>query len=283
LLLTTGAEARSLPAYPGALRLRRLPDGLELLEQLVAGRPLQVVGAGFVGCEVAVAARRRSCQVTVHELLAQPLQRVLGRDLGAFLADVHRAHGVELRTGSPAPAGLRAPVLAAVGSEPRVELAAGAGLAVDGGILVDEYGATAVPDVFAAGDAARFWSPLFEDRVRVEHFQTAWRHGYATGRAVAGDAHPFAEAPWFWSDQYDLNLQYVGAGLPWEEEVVRGTIGAAPFTVFYLRAGKLVAAAGVNDRRTVAQARRLLETRAAVTRAQLEDPALELRRLAGHP
>jgi 3-phenylpropionate/trans-cinnamate dioxygenase ferredoxin reductase subunit len=172
---------------------------------------------------------------------------------------------------------LQSPVVG-VGSTPRTELAARAGLAVDGGIVVDELGRTSVPGVFAAGDVTRFWSPLYESRIRVEHFQAAQRQGFAVGRAMAGATDPYAEVPWFWSDQYELNLQYAGAGLPWDEIVVRGAFGEPPFTVFYLRAGMLVAAAGMNDHHTVARARRAMQERAPITRDQLADPRFDLRR-----
>jgi 3-phenylpropionate/trans-cinnamate dioxygenase ferredoxin reductase subunit len=150
---------------------------------------------------------------------------------------------------------------------------------VDGGILVDDLGRTSAPDVFAAGDATRFWSPLFEERIRVEHFQTAQRQGFAVGRAMAGKAAPFSEAPWFWSDQYEVKIQYAGAGLAWDETVTRGTFGKPPFSVFYLRRGSMIAVAGINDHHTVARARRVMEARAAVTREQLADLAFDLRQL----
>ncbi|OLD92615.1 MAG: hypothetical protein AUG84_00865 [Chloroflexi bacterium 13_1_20CM_4_66_7] len=120
---------------------------------------------------------------------------------------------------------------------------------------------------------------MFEMPIRVEHFQTAQRQGFAVGRAMAGASEPYREVPWFWSDQYDLNLQYIGAGLPWDETVIRGELGRPPFTVFYLSAGRLIAAAGVNDHHTVARARRVIERRKDVSPQQLADPKLDLRRL----
>jgi 3-phenylpropionate/trans-cinnamate dioxygenase ferredoxin reductase subunit len=153
-----------------------------------------------------------------------------------------------------------------------------AGLDVDQGIVVDALGRTSAPGVFAAGDVTRFWSPLYEAQIRVEHFQTAQRQGFAVGRAMAGATGAYDEVPWFWSDQYELNLQYAGAGLPWDEVVLRGVLGEPPFTVFYLQAGALVAAAGINDHHTVARARRLMQERARVTRDQLADPRFDLRR-----
>jgi 3-phenylpropionate/trans-cinnamate dioxygenase ferredoxin reductase subunit len=214
----------------------------------------------------------------LFEALAQPLQHVLGSEVGGVLARIHHDHGVDLRLGAVPPPDLERPILVGVGSSPATELAAAAGIAVDGGIVVDEFGRTGIPDVYAAGDATRFWSPLFEERIRVEHFQTAQRQGFAVGRAMAGASEPYAEAPWFWSDQYDLNLQYAGAGLPWDETVTRGVFGQPPFSVFYLRQGSMIAVAGLNDHHTVARGRRVMEARAAVTREQLADPAFDLRR-----
>ena len=139
-------------------------------------------------------------------------------------------------------------------------------------------GQTSVEGVYAAGEVTRFYHPLYETHIRVEHFQTSQRQGFAVGRAMAGVREPYREVPWFWSDQYDLNLQYAGAGLPWDEVVVRGRLGRPPFTVFYRRGGELVAAAGVNDHHTVARARRVMEARASVSVPQLADPSFDLRR-----
>lgn len=214
LLIATGARPRRLPGHEDRLYLRELSEADRLRDALDRGEPLELVGAGFIGCEVAAVARRRGLPVTVYEALDRPLLRVLGPELGGWLAEVHRAQGVDLRTGVRELPALGASALVAVGTEPNVELATAAGIRCEQGIVVDELGRTSAPDVYAAGDCARFWSPLFEAAVRVEHYQTAHRHGAATGRAMAGDGRPFAEAPWFWSDQYDLNLQYVGAGLP---------------------------------------------------------------------
>jgi 3-phenylpropionate/trans-cinnamate dioxygenase ferredoxin reductase subunit len=279
LCIATGSSARELAGHEGALYLRELPDAVAIRELLDRGGALDVIGAGFIGCEVAAAAIQKGCQVRVHEALAQPLLRVLGDELGAYLAGEHRARGVDLRLNVATLPDMPGAVLAGVGSAPRTQLAEKAGLAVDRGIVVDGFGHTSAPNVFAAGDVTRFDCPPFETRVRVEHFQTAQRQGFAVGRAMAGANEPYSEVPWFWSDQYDLNLQYVGAGLPWDEIVTRGAFGRPPFTVFYLRQGRLVAAAGINDHHTVARARRVMEARAAVTPGQLADPALDLRKL----
>ena len=278
LCIATGSSARRLAGFEESIYLRELPDAVSLRAILERGGPLTVVGAGFIGCEVAAAARRQGCSVTVFEALAQPLQRVLGEELGGYLAGVHRWRGVNLRLGTEPAPDLEPPVVVGVGSSPRIELAAAAGIAVDAGIVVDELGHTSVPDIFAAGDATRFWSPLFEERIRVEHFQTAQRQGFAVGRAMSGTPAPFVEAPWFWSDQYDVNLQYAGAGLAWDQTVTRGTFGQPPFSVFYLRQDSMIAVAGINDRHTVARARHAMERRAKLTPQELADPAFDLRK-----
>lgn len=279
LLVATGGRPRRLPGLEDRIYLRELDAADGLLGVLDRGGSLEIVGAGFIGSEVAAVARIRGLAVTVFEALDQPLLRVLGPELGAWLADVHRGHGVDLRTGVrdlPAPA---QNALIAVGTQPNVELATAAGIRCDNGILVDELGRTDAPDVYAAGDCTRFWSPLFEAAVRVEHYNTAHRHGNAVGRTIAGDSRPFAEAPWFWSDQYDLNLQYIGAGLPWDGTVVRGQFGSPPFTLFFLQEGRLVGALGVGDGRTIGQARRVLESKTSVTPAQLADATVDLKAL----
>lgn len=281
LLLATGSTARRLPAMPDALYLRTVDDCDRLRGVFAEAGRVEVVGAGFIGCEVTASARKLGLEVTIYEALEQPLLRVLGPDLGAFIADLHRRHGVDVRLGVTELPELASPIIAGVGAVPDLDLATRAGLHIDRGIVVDELGRTSVPGVFAAGDIARFWSPTLEAAVRVEHFQTARRHGQSVGRSMGGAGVPFTEVPWFWSDQYDRNLQYVGAGLPWDEIVVRGELGEPPFTVFYLQGGRLRAAASVDDGKTVRYARRLLETHVPVTRDQLANPGVDLKALAG--
>jgi 3-phenylpropionate/trans-cinnamate dioxygenase ferredoxin reductase subunit len=264
LCIATGSDARRLPGFDDAIYLRELPAAERLLGVISQQKALDIVGAGFIGCEVAAAARQRGCEVRVYELLAQPLLRVLGPGLGAYLAAVHRSHGVDLRLGATALP--EKPTLVAVGSAPRDVRD------------VDELGRTSTPDVFAAGDGVRFFHPLYGTHIRVEHFQTSQRQGFAVGRTMAGAAQAYDEVPWFWSDQYDLNIQYVGGGLPWDEIVIRGKLGEPPFTVFYLRGGELIAAAGVNDHHTIARARHVMQARRAITRSQMEDPGFDLRR-----
>lgn len=275
LCLATGSDARRPPGFEDAPYLRELVQAGPLKAAIDRRDRIHIVGAGFIGCEVAAVAREKGCDVVIEEALAQPLLRVVGPELGAYIASLHREHGVDLRLNSAATG---PPTLVATGSVPRTAMAERSGLPVDGGLVVDEHGRTPAPGVFAAGDATRFLHPLYGTHVRVEHFQTAQRQGFAVGRSMAGTQTAYTEAPWFWSDQYDMNLQYVGAGLPWNEVVVRGELGRPPFTVFHLAGGTLLAAAGVDDHHTVARARHVIEARRDVTRAQLEDPAFDLRR-----
>lgn len=278
LCIATGSSARTLAGLDGGLRLRSLEDAEILRAVVERGAQLDIVGAGFIGCEVAAAAVQRGCRVRVHEALEQPLVRVVGAELGAYLAGVHRVHGVDLRLGVSALPGVDGDVVAAIGSAPRTELAARAGLTVAGGIVVDEMGRTSWPGVFAAGDVTSFQSAWAGEHIQVEHFQAAQRQGFAVGRAMAGAGRPYDEVPWFWSDQYDLNLQYAGAALPWDRLIARGEFGRPPFTVFYLQGARLVAAAGVNDHHSVARARHLMAGGVAISPEALADPRFDLRR-----
>jgi 3-phenylpropionate/trans-cinnamate dioxygenase ferredoxin reductase subunit len=265
LCVAAGSEARRLPGHEEAIYLRELVDADRLRPLIDRREPLTIVGAGFIGCEVAAVAVQKGCEVRVHEELGQPMLRVLGLELGAYIAEVHREHGVRMHLNAQTPPHAD---LVAIGSVPRIEE----------GLVVDQTGRTSTEHVYGAGDVTRFFHPLYETHIRVEHFQTSERHGFVVGRAMAGGTDPYQEVPWFWSDQYDLNLQYAGAGLPWDELVCRGDLGRPPFTVFYLRGGELVGAAGVNDHHTVARARRVMEKRAKISPGQLEDPGFDLRR-----
>jgi NADPH-dependent 2,4-dienoyl-CoA reductase/sulfur reductase-like enzyme len=278
LCLATGSDAKELAGLPGAMHLRELPEAERLRGLIAEGRALDIIGAGFIGCEVAAVAVQQGCAVTVYERSPEPLSLVLGPELGSYLKEVHLAHGVDLHLGRRSLPRLDKHPLVAIGSVPRTGLAERAGLLVDGGIVVDKRGRTSAPDVFAAGDATRFFSPLFGTHIRVEHFQGAQRQGFAVGRSMAGATEPYVEAPWFWSDQYDLNIQYVGAMLAYDEVVVRGEIGKPPFTVFRLRSGELVSAIGFNDHHTVARTRRVMEARRSVTPQHLADSTFDLRR-----
>jgi 3-phenylpropionate/trans-cinnamate dioxygenase ferredoxin reductase subunit len=300
LLLVTGGRPRVLNA-PGAdlegiSTFRTYRDAEALSDQLKPGARVVVVGAGFIGSEIAAGARTRGCDVTLFEAEAVPLVRALGEELGRIHGQVHRDNGVDLHTGikvegfegdsrvrrvltseGPFDAEL---VIVGVGIQPNAELAQEAGIAVSNGIDVDEVCRTSVPDVFAAGDVARHPNPYVGESIRVEHWQNAQNQGAAAARAMLGDTTPFAEVPWFWSDQYDLNLQMVGFPLHWDEIVFRGDVDARNFSAFYLDKGRLVACTGFNRGKDVRGARALIEAGLSPAPDVLSDESTDLRALA---
>ena len=241
LLLATGSEPRRLP-IPGADLdgvhvLRTLDDCDRLRDVIAAGGRLFVIGAGWIGAEAAASARTRGMEVTMVEQHSVPLQTVLGAEVGRMYADVHRDHGVELLTGTGVEAiegdgraervrlaGGRtiecAAVLVGVGAAPRTALAEAAGLAVDNGVLVDTT-LRAAGDVFAAGDIANAEHPFYGRRVRVEHWANALNQGPAAARAMLGRTQPFERLPYFFSDQYDVGMEYSGLADPEARIVVR--------------------------------------------------------------
>ncbi|MGH6973182.1 MAG: NAD(P)/FAD-dependent oxidoreductase [Stellaceae bacterium] len=301
LLLTTGARARrlSLPGadYPRVLYLRDITDSLSLREHLNAGVRVAVIGAGFIGLEAAAAARKRGANVTVLEVQREPLQRVCPPEIGHFMADVHRRNGVDLRTAVSITAivetdgalALRTAdgdtiavdvVLAGIGAQPNVELAQAAGLAVDNGVVTDEFGRTSDPHIFAAGDVTRHFNPLLGRKIRLEAWQNAQNQAIAVAKVVAGGDQPYAEVPWFWSDQYDVNLQIAGAPEHWGQLIWRGGPNDKAFTVFTARDGVPIAAITMNNGRDMRAARELITRRRSVDPARLADVAVKLQDLA---
>ena len=300
LLLATGGRPRKLSVpgsdLDGIYDLRTVADGERIAAELRPGRRLVVIGAGFIGAEVAASARMQGLDVTVLEMALVPLGRALGDEMGGIYAEIHREHGVELLTGEAIDrfegsgrvervvgASGRAIdcdfVVVGVGIEPATELAEEAGLAVDNGIVVDEYAETSVPGVFAAGDVARFYHPVLRERLRVEHWANAQNQGVLVAKNMLGRREAYVEIPWFWSDQYDLNLQYVGHASSWDEIVLRGDVAGRKFTAFYLKGGRLRAALTVNRFKDIRPSRELIKLGVAVEAATLRDDAVELKSL----
>jgi len=303
LLLVTGGRPRALNA-PGAdlegiTTFRTFRDAQALSPKLQPGARVVVVGAGFIGSEIAAASRTRGCEVVLFEAEAVPLVRALGEDVGKIHGQIHRDNGVDLHTGIKVE-GFEGDshvrrvrrvltsegafdadlVVVGVGIAPNVELAADAGLTVDNGIVVDELCRTSAPDVFAAGDVAKHPNPYNGENIRVEHWQNAQNQGSAAARAMLGDTTPFAEVPWFWSDQYDVNIQMAGHPLRWDRQVFRGDIDARSFTAFYIDKDRLVAAAGFNRGKDVRGARALIEAGITPPDDVLADDDTDLRALA---
>jgi len=300
LLLTVGARARrlSLPGGtgPGVYYLRDIDDCLTLRDVLAAGKRLIVIGAGFIGLEAAAVARGRGCAVTILEAAATPLARVAPPALGDYFAALHRGHGVELRTeaavtaiatrGGEAVVTLASgesltadAVLVGIGAVPNSELATAADLAVEDGIVVDAHGRSSDPRIFAAGDATRHFNPLLGRRIRLEAWQNAQNQAIAVAKVMAGGEQPYAELPWFWSDQYDVNLQTAGAPERWDTLAWRGRVEDGRFTLFTLAEGVPVGGATVNNARDMRFVKMLVAAGRKVDPERLADPAVKLAEL----
>src|SRR5512132_3700849 len=264
LLLATGGRNRRLPTpgagLPGSYYLRTVADCDAIKREAVAGRRATVVGMGFVGCEVAASLSQLGVQVTAVFPGRNPLERVLGGQIGALVAAIHRANGVRLLAGTQVAAfdgaeRVEAVVLAdgerlacdfavvGVGIDPEVPAVAGSSVAQDNGILVDERCRSSAADVYAAGDVANHLHPVL-GRIRVEHYNSAENHGAAVARSMLGSAAPFDYLHNFWTDQYEHTLQYVGHATSWDDFAVRGSLQEGKFVGFYLAAGVVRAAVG---------------------------------------
>lgn len=283
LVLATGARPQRLP-IPGVAdlecvhHLRTVADADRLRTRLAPDAHLVVVGGGYIGLEVAAAATRLGAQVTVLEAQPRVMARVTGSEVAAFLTEEHRARGVAVITDAFAtrfdadPAGgvrvavrdgreIRCDeVLVAVGVVPNVELAEGCGLACDDGIVVDACGRTSDPAIYAAGDCTNHPNPILERRLRLESVHNAVEQAKAVARAITGSAAPYAQVPWFYSDQYDLKLQTVGLFDDADRTVIEGSPLAREFAVFYLNGDDVVAVDAVNSPRAFVRARKLLST-----------------------
>ncbi|MDQ1480471.1 MAG: hypothetical protein QOI44_1332 [Actinomycetota bacterium] len=293
LVLATGSTPRLLPSQPalatengmaGLFVLRTLDDAMALRTALEAGPKVVVIGAGFIGAEVAATCRGRGLDVTVLEALPQPMVRGLGPELGAVIADMHRDHGVDLRTG----VGVEAiegdtrvervrladgeviaadVVVVGVGVVPDTTWLEGSGLTLENGVVCDET-CLAAPGVVAAGDVARFPNRLFDgDMMRLEHWTNATEQGvHAARRLLAGDAGTdlaFAPVPFVWSDQYDRKIQTVGVvSAEADLHVAHGSYAERQFVALFGRHGRIVGALGFNRARQVMQYRRLIADRA---------------------
>jgi 3-phenylpropionate/trans-cinnamate dioxygenase ferredoxin reductase subunit len=300
LLLATGAEPRRLAIPGGELDgvhyLRSVRDSDALRERLGRGGALVVVGAGWIGAEVAASARQQGLAVTVVEPSSVPLERVLGPELGAVYRDIHLDHGVRmlLGTGVEAFEGDGAVervrtedgrtvdcdlVVVGVGVRPRTELAEQAGLAVGDGILVDEHLQTSVPGVFAAGDVAMAHHPFYAQRIRVEHWDNALHQGPVAARNMLSRAEAYDRLPYFFSDQYDVGMEYSGHACTWDRVVFRGDPESREFIAFWLAGDHLVAGMNVNVWDVSDPIRRLIHERVTVDDRRLADPDVPLDKL----
>ena len=301
LVLGLGGTPRRLPDVPAAqnvLTLRSLRDSQVLREALGRASRLMLIGAGFIGAEVAASARKLGKDVLIVEARPVPLQRALGRDVGEIYARIHRDRGVDVRTGSKVDRwhtdgdrvtgvsisdGTREDVdlvLVAIGIEPNLDLPKALGLAIEGGgVRVDE-GLRAADNVYVGGDIALHHHPVLRRSIRVEHWEVAKGHGRGIAASIAGGPAPYSKLPYFWSDQYDVSLEYRGHASGDDMAVWRGDRKALTFSVFYLREGMVQGVLSMNDAKTNELGGKLIESRRPVLPAELQ--VADLAELAGH-
>ncbi len=267
-ILATGARPRVLdiPGAELARTLRRVEDSEALRESFASSSSVVVIGGGWIGLEAAAAAREAGVDVVVLEAAPMPLQRALGDEMAGYFADLHRKHGVDLRTdtgvdsisdsapGDGGPYTVTAGgdeltadlVLMGVGAVPNTQLAESAGLTVDNGVVVDERFATSDPDVLAIGDVARARNTALDESVRVEHWDNAIKQGRAVAKVLLGEDVVYDWQPYFFTDQYDLGMEYVGHAGPSNDVVVRGDRSSGEFIAFWLDGQRLTAGMNVN-------------------------------------
>jgi 3-phenylpropionate/trans-cinnamate dioxygenase ferredoxin reductase subunit len=296
LLLATGSASRRPPisgSDAGAVHyLRTYDDAVALNSVLTEGSSLAVVGAGWIGLEVAAAARQRGVEVTVVETAKQPLVAALGETVGEVFANLHRDHGVDLRleaqveeitTTEGQATGLKMrdgstvaadAVLVAVGAKPNVELAEQAGLSMgDGGVLVDASLRTDDADIYAVGDIAAAEHPLFGCRIRTEHWANALKQPAVAAAGMLGKPSEYAELPYFFTDQYDLGMEYVGHAPSFERVVFRGDVAGREFVAFWLDGeNRVLAGMNVNIWDVLDDVKALIRSRTSVDRDELADP-----------
>ena len=285
LLLTTGAVPRRLEV-PGAKLdgihyLRTLADSERIGERIERGQPLVVVGSGWIGSEIAASARQKGCEVTMIEMASLPLERVLGPEVGQIYLDIHRDHGVEFlpettverfegqgsveRLVTQDGASIETEfVVVGVGVAPRTGLVETAGLRVDNGVVVDEHLESSAPGIFAAGDVANAHHPFYGRHLRVEHWANALNQGPVAARAMLGKEVAYDEIPYFFSDQYEVGMEYSGFATSWDEVVFRGDVEAREFIAFWLEDDRVVAGMNVNVWDVNDAIRELIRSRHAV-------------------
>jgi 3-phenylpropionate/trans-cinnamate dioxygenase ferredoxin reductase component len=300
LILCTGSAPRKL-SLPGADSprlhyLRTIDDAILLRPRLAQRAHLIVIGAGWIGLEVAATARKRGASVTVIEPLPRICARAAPPEISEHLLHLHERHGVSFRLGVGVAAiedtadavvvtlsdgtSVRGDAaVAGIGIMPNVAVAQAAGLEIDNGIIVDERTQTSDPCVFAAGDVANMPLGCLGARIRLESWANAQNQAIVAAKAALGKEGRYDELPWFWSDQYDLNLQMLGVPARWSEPVVRGALDGESFSLFYLEGENIVGVIAANAPRELRAAKRLMQQRKPVRAEDLANPATNLAKL----
>jgi 3-phenylpropionate/trans-cinnamate dioxygenase ferredoxin reductase subunit len=302
LLVATGGQNRRIPIpgidLEGIYGLRTVADSDRIRAEISPGRKAVVVGMGFIGSEVAASLRQSGVEVAVVDRNTVPLRRVLGEEVGRVVEEIHRDHGTELIFEDKVAAfegaerverittqrGHRIEcdfVVVGLGVEPVTDMLAGTGVEIDNGVVVDEYCRTGVEGIYAAGDVANHYHPVFKRHIRVEHWQNALKQGPAAARNMLGENEPYDEIPWFWSDQYEHNLQYAGFHTEWDELVVRGSTEERSFVAFYRKDGRVLAAVAINRGRDLRRSIPLIKTQEEIATVKLCDLDVDLRTLTG--
>jgi len=301
LLIATGGRNRHFPipgrALEGIYDLRTVADSDRIRAEIAPGRKAVVVGMGFIGSEVAASLRQLGVDVVVVDRNKVPLRRVLGEEVGRVIEGIHHDHGAELVFEDKVAAfegigrvervttvrGRRIEcdfVVVGLGTEPVTDLLAGTGAQIDNGVVVDEYLRTGVEGIYAAGDVAEHYHPVFARRIRVEHWQNALKQGPVAAQNMLEKDEPYGEIPWFWSDQYEHNLQYAGFHTEWDELVVRGSMEERNFVAFYRKYGRVLAAVAINRGRDLRRSIPLIKAQQTIEAADLCDLDVDLRTLA---
>ena len=300
VLIATGVRNRklSIPGadLPGIYDLRDMADADVIRKECVAGRKAVLIGMGFIGSEVAATLRQQGLEVSVVEPLKIPLAHALGEEVGRVFESFHREQGVQMyfedlatqfegdrrvqrvitKSGRQLECDF---VVVGVGVEPVTDVVAEAGVKIDNGIIVDEYCRTNVEGIYAAGDVARHYHPLVGKHIRVEHYQNAIAQGQAAARSMLGKQEPYNEVHWFWSDQYDYNIQYGGFHGEWDNFVVRGSLDDRNFVGFYLKDNRIKAAIAINRAKDLRLGMMLIKTQAQVDVNDLVDESINLKKL----
>lgn len=300
LAITTGARVRKLPIegadLPGVFYLRTMGDTLAIRDAAKDGATAMIVGGGWIGLECAATLTKLGCKSVVVEAADRLCGRAVTPEISDWMLKFHTDHGVDVRlsTGLEKFEGngqLERAVLpggdtidcsiavVGIGVIANVELAQDAGLKIDNGIVVDDRACTSDPDIVAAGDVANHPNGLLERRIRLESYENAQNQGITAGKAMLDKAEPYSEIPWFWSDQFDANLQMIGLPQDWDETATRGDQDSNEFVTFYLKNGMIDGAISVNNPRDLRVGKRLMQGKKQVSAAELIDPETKLQAL----